>query len=121
MLDRLPGGRKVTGSIVDCEAYNAGRYVDGVAVIVLRVGLQHDPLIEIRFEAPIPTNEFSNLPDVQNLQVDGTLLRCRLAGSADALVKAAARFTVLSIRSTEPSLEELFFTYYHREEARHVA
>jgi ABC-2 type transport system ATP-binding protein len=30
----------------------------------------------------------------------------------DALVTAAARHTVVSLRAEEPDLEELFFTYY---------
>ena len=79
------------------------------------------PLIEIRFEAPVPAEAFTNLPAVQDLHLDGSLLRCRVDGHADALVKAAARFTVLSIRSSEPSLEELFFTYYQTGEAHHAA
>ena len=79
------------------------------------------PLIEIRFEAPVPAEAFTNLPGVQDLHLDRSLLRCRVDGRADALVKAAARFTVLSIRSSEPSLEELFFTYYQTGEAHRAA
>jgi ABC-2 type transport system ATP-binding protein len=79
------------------------------------------PLVEIRFEAPVPADAFSSLPGVKDLAIDGPLLRCRLGDSADALVKAAARFTVLSIRTSEPSLEELFFAYYRNDEADHDA
>jgi ABC-2 type transport system ATP-binding protein len=44
--------------------------------------------------------------------VAGGVLHCKLNGRADALVKAAARHTVISLLSEEPDLEELFFTYY---------
>ncbi|NUT32601.1 MAG: ABC transporter ATP-binding protein [Hamadaea sp.] len=68
--------------------------------------------VEIIFDAPASAAEFAALPGVSDLVVDGATLRCKLAGSADALVKAAARHTVVSLLSEEPELEELFFTYY---------
>lgn len=77
--------------------------------------------IEIQFDAQVDPAEFQNLAGVNDLTVDGSLLRCRLDGRADELVKAAARHTVISMRSEEPDLEELFFTYYARREASHVA
>jgi ABC-2 type transport system ATP-binding protein len=79
--------------------------------------------IEIHFEAPVAAEEFAALPGVSDLRVDGSLLRCRLAGRADALVKAAARHTVVDLLSEEPDLEELFFDYYRgsAEEGSHAA
>jgi ABC-2 type transport system ATP-binding protein len=56
-----------------------------------------------------------------DLEVDGSVLRCRLAGRADHLVKAVARFGVASLTVEEPDLEELFFVYYHGEEANDAA
>jgi ABC-2 type transport system ATP-binding protein len=47
--------------------------------------------------------------------VNGELLRCTVAGSADALVKAAAQFPVVSLLSHEPDLEELLFLAYYTE------
>lgn len=49
------------------------------------------------------------------------MLRCRLEGSADALVKAAARHTTLDLLWEEPDLEELFLAYYDRTEASRAA
>jgi ABC-2 type transport system ATP-binding protein len=63
----------------------------------------------------VPAAEFAALHRVSDLTVDGATLRCRLDGRADALVKAAARHTVVALLSEEPDLEELFFTYYTRE------
>jgi ABC-2 type transport system ATP-binding protein len=77
--------------------------------------------IEIHFDAPVPAAEFAALPGVSDLTVDGATLRCRLDGRADALVKAAARHTVVALLSEEPDLEELFFTYYTRKGSDRVA
>ena len=79
--------------------------------------------LEIHFDAPVAAEEFAALAGVTDLRVDGRILRCRLAGRADALVKAAARHTVIDLLSEEPDLEELFFDYYRdtREERSHAA
>jgi ABC-2 type transport system ATP-binding protein len=77
--------------------------------------------VEIHFEEPVPVAEFADLPGVSDVTVDGATLRCRLDGRADALVKAAARHTVVGLLSEEPDLEELFFTYYAGEEASRAA
>ena len=68
--------------------------------------------VEIHFEDPVTAEEFSALPGVSDVVVTDHLVRCRLDGRADALVKAAARHTVIGLRSEEPDLEELFVTYY---------
>jgi ABC-2 type transport system ATP-binding protein len=79
--------------------------------------------IEIHFDMPVAAEEFAALADVSDLRVDGRILRCRLAGPPDALVKAAARHMVIDLLSEEPDLEELFFDYYRdtREEGSHAA
>ena len=69
--------------------------------------------IELHFEAPVSATEFTGLAGVTNIRITGSVLRCRLDGRADALIKAAGRHTVLSLRAEEPDLEELFFTYYN--------
>ena len=68
--------------------------------------------LEIDFGSEIPLEAFANLPGVQNLTVDGEILRCTVMGSLDALVKTAARFEVRNVRSVETSLEEIFLAYY---------
>jgi ABC-2 type transport system ATP-binding protein len=79
--------------------------------------------VEIHFDTPVQAAEFAALPGVRDLQVDGVVLRCRLAGRADALIKAAGRHTVIDLLSEEPDLEELFFAYYrdNGEEGSHAA
>jgi ABC-2 type transport system ATP-binding protein len=71
--------------------------------------------VEVHFAGPVEADGFIRLDNVLDVSVDGPILRCRLAGPADALVKAVARHTVESIVIEEPDLEELFFTYYGQE------
>ncbi len=68
--------------------------------------------LEIHFAAPVPKEKFINIPGVRDIVVEGNLLTCTVAGSLDALVKAAARFDVFNIISREASLEDIFMTYY---------
>ncbi|NUR85519.1 MAG: ABC transporter ATP-binding protein [Nonomuraea sp.] len=74
--------------------------------------------IELHFDAPVPREAFEGLPGVRDLRVEGASVRCTIDGRPDALVKAAARFTVVHLVSAEPDLEEIFLTYYS--EDRHV-
>ena len=68
--------------------------------------------VRITFDEPVPVEAFQGLPEVNDLHIDGATLTCRVAGRPDALVKAAARFTVTSLTAEEADLEELFFAYY---------
>ena len=68
--------------------------------------------IEIHFDAPVPKSAFAFLAGVRDVTVDGATLRCLIEGHADALVKAAAQFTVVDLKAEEPDLEELFLSYY---------
>jgi ABC-2 type transport system ATP-binding protein len=77
--------------------------------------------VEIHFDEPVAPDAFVSLPGVTDVGVDGSTLRCRLAGRADALVKMASRYAVESIVVEQPDLEELFLTYYHGEEASDAA
>ena len=68
--------------------------------------------VEIEFASPVTREEFARLPGVSGVSIDGSVLRCRLDGPADALVKAAAAHTVVSITSEEPDLEDVFLERY---------
>lgn len=68
--------------------------------------------VEIQFESPVSYHDFAGIAGVSDLQIDGSSLSCRLDGRADALVKQAARHTVVTLSVEEADLEELFFHYY---------
>jgi ABC-2 type transport system ATP-binding protein len=96
-----------------------GRIVAVERVEALRERAVHE--VRIRFAAPVPAAAFESLPDVYGVRVDGAELTCRVKGRADALVKAAANYTVLSILSHEPDLSEYFLAYYDSQEPSRVA
>jgi ABC-2 type transport system ATP-binding protein len=77
--------------------------------------------VEIHFDEPVAPDAFVGLAGVSEVTVDGPILRCRLAGRADPLVKMAARYPVDNLVIEEPDLEELFLTYYHAAEATDAA
>jgi ABC-2 type transport system ATP-binding protein len=77
--------------------------------------------VEIVFDSPVDPASFARVEGLSDLRVDGAVLRCRLAGRADGLVKAAARHTVVSLLVQEPDLEEIFLGYYARQEADRAA
>jgi ABC-2 type transport system ATP-binding protein len=87
-----------------------GRMVDVESVEGLRRrAVRH---VGIHFDEPVAPDAFVGLAGVSEVTVDGRVLRCRLAGRADPLVKMAARYPVESLVVEEPDLEELFLTYY---------
>jgi ABC-2 type transport system ATP-binding protein len=69
-------------------------------------------VIEIRFGERVPVAAFTGLAGVRELKVEGDLVRASVAGPVDALIKAAARFTVVSIAGHEADLEDVFLAYY---------
>ncbi|GII55542.1 ABC transporter [Planotetraspora thailandica] len=94
----------------------AGRLVAVEDVAALRErAVRH---VEFHFDAPVPKEAFEGLPGVRDVVVEGASLRCTIDGRPDALIKAAARFTVVHMVSSEPDLEEIFLTYYSEEAPR---
>jgi ABC-2 type transport system ATP-binding protein len=75
--------------------------------------------VEFHFDAPVPREAFEGLPGVRDLRVEGASVRCTIDGRPDALIKAAAGFTVVHMVSAEPDLEEIFLAYYSEEEKHH--
>ena len=63
---------------------------------------------------PFDGAEFVRLPGVGDLVVDGSRVSFKAFGDLDAVVKAAARHTVKDMELTEPTLEEIFLTFYGR-------
>jgi len=90
---------------------------------IVKIGGVHD-LKDIKryeitssFAQPVPLEAFAQLEgvtDVERLN-DGRAVRLAMQGSADAVVKAAAHYPVISLTSYEPSLEDVFLRYYERD------
>ena len=68
--------------------------------------------VSIEFDSPVDAAEFRRIPGVSQLQVDGLRLSFKVSGPLDPVIKAAARHTVLDMELTEPTLEEVFLTFY---------
>jgi ABC-2 type transport system ATP-binding protein len=69
-------------------------------------------MIEVRMASPVPARAFEHVPGVREVVAFGDRLRITLAGPIDPVVKALARYEVLDLQSREPSLEEIFLTFY---------
>jgi ABC-2 type transport system ATP-binding protein len=67
---------------------------------------------ELRFASTVPRAAFESVPGLDELEVDGAVVRCRVSGAVDALVKTAAGFELVDLESRRPSLEELFLNFY---------
>ena len=70
--------------------------------------------ITIAFASPVPASAFSTLQGVSGVEVldGGHAVRLAMQGAADAVVKAASQYPVVSLTSFEPSLEEVFLRFY---------
>jgi ABC-2 type transport system ATP-binding protein len=68
--------------------------------------------LEIHFGSPVPGDAFRGITGLRDVTVQDSTLQCTVTGSLDALIKAAAQFEVVNIISREPSLEEIFLTFY---------
>jgi ABC-2 type transport system ATP-binding protein len=79
--------------------------------------------ITIMFAEPVPAETFKTLDGVAEVESldHGRGVRLDMQGSADAVIKAAARFPVVSLTSHEPSLEDIFLRYYEADDAAAVA
>jgi ABC-2 type transport system ATP-binding protein len=83
--------------------------------------------ITITFANAVPAGAFKTLDGVAQVETlaDGHTLHLAVQGEADAVIKAAAQYAVVSLTSHEPSLEDIFLRYYQGDgqavkEASHV-
>ncbi len=81
----------------------------------------------ITFAEVVPAEAFETLDGVEQVEAlaGGHTLRLTMQGGADAVIKAAAQHSVVTLTSHEPSLEDIFLRYYEGDghapkEASHV-
>ncbi len=70
--------------------------------------------VTISFAQPVSADSFKNVEGVAEVEQlnNGHALRLAMQGPADAVIKAAAQYPVVSLTSYEPSLEDIFLRYY---------
>jgi ABC-2 type transport system ATP-binding protein len=73
----------------------------------------------ITFGDAVPVDVFRTLEGVVEVEAldQGHTVRLTMQGPADSVIKAAARYPVVSLTSHEPSLEDIFLRYYEGDEA----
>ena len=88
----------------------AGKIVDVDDVRALRERAGQNVLL--RFAAPVDPADYTALPGMSDVVVDGNTLTCRLHGGPGALLAVAARHEVVRWQAHDRDLEELFMDFY---------
>lgn len=68
--------------------------------------------MEIEFGGPPPVDAIRAAADVDHVEAQDHRVRCTVHGSFAPLMNAIAGREVVNLTSHEPSLEEVFLTYY---------
>ena len=70
--------------------------------------------VTITFAEPVSAETFKTVEGVVEAEPlsNGHAVRIAVQGPADAVIKAAAHYPVVSFNSYEPSLEDIFLKYY---------
>jgi ABC-2 type transport system ATP-binding protein len=76
----------------------------------------HYRWVTIRTHDAVHVESWQALPGVHDLQIRTGQIRLRHSGSFDALIKFASQYNVQDFIVEEPSLEELFLTFYSESE-----
>ena len=82
--------------------------VDDVAALKARALRQ----FEVTFDCAVDVEELSAVEGVDVLAHHGAVVDLAITGSVDPLVKALARYHVVSLVSHEPDLEQIVLSYY---------
>jgi ABC-2 type transport system ATP-binding protein len=68
--------------------------------------------VTFQFRQPVPASRVATLSGVSDVSVGGNKLKLRLIGDFDPLLRAVSDQYIVDIEVKEPSLEEVFLTYY---------
>jgi ABC-2 type transport system ATP-binding protein len=68
--------------------------------------------LDIHFAAPLRPDAFDGVPGVHEAEVFGDVARVTVGGTMDAVIKRAAAFEIVDLRSHELGLEEIFLAFY---------
>ncbi len=75
--------------------------------------------VMVRFRESVDSSIFASAPGVSELEADGNTVKLRLVGDFDPVVRALGSHYVEDLRVLEPTLEEIFLTYYGETTAAH--
>lgn len=67
---------------------------------------------EVIFADEVSMEDFSSLPNISDLHIEGKTLTCLLKGEPNAFIRALARHNIASLRIQDPTLEEIFLAFY---------
>ncbi len=73
--------------------------------------------VTMAFAKPVDASAFAKLPGVSDVETDGNAVRLRLRDGIDAVVKEAARHTLVDMTVVHPSLDEIFMGYYQERQS----
>ncbi len=79
-----------------------------------RVALQR---LQIEFAGDVSSDEFTALPGVRKVTREDHTLTVSFEGSADAVIKTAAKHDVLALHPQDDDLEDVFLRYYQDQPA----
>jgi ABC-2 type transport system ATP-binding protein len=68
--------------------------------------------VTLRFRQPVPAARLAAIPGVSDLAVQDCELKFRLNGDIDPVLRAVSDHYIADIRTQEPTLEEIFLTFY---------
>ena len=68
--------------------------------------------VSVSFEGELDPQMLAGADGVSQVQLNGGLMTCHVQGSFDPLIRAISGVRVINLVSQEPSLEEVFLTYY---------
>lgn len=69
-------------------------------------------VIEMRFATAVSRDIFAGMANLNDLVLEDNKVRCTVQGDPDALIKLASQYRVMDIISQQPSLEEVYRTFY---------
>lgn len=69
-------------------------------------------VIEMRFASAVSSDIFAGMANLNDLVLEDNKVRCTLQGDPDALIKLASKFRLMDIISQQPTLEEVYKTFY---------
>ena len=82
---------------------------------IRRLAFHH---VELIFATPVAANLFSSIEGVSDVEVDGSVIRMRVAGPIGAVLAAAAPHGIVDVVSREPNLEDVFLAQYGATDGR---